>query len=433
MAKAWINGHIYGSDGSALYARDGVIEAIGSDEEITALINDADEVTDVQGACIYPGFISAHVSLLEAGRNAMRINLSMIRDAKEAVRKLTASGQGGWLIGYGLEQELVSEEFRTLLDTLTAPVYLQIGEDACLVNAAALRRADISGDTVIPGGKVDAKTGLLEKEAVNVMRAFLPKYTPQQTEEALLHAMKRMNAHGFTACGSSDFLPSESWGDILDTMLKMGRKGLCSLRIDEQCTFDAPEELAHFLDEGYTAEVGEGLFRIGSLKIDETQPDGDVMIRLAENYNMPAVLKTEKEGELTDLMKEAAVGNNFLGYAVISGNGQLPAKMKEAGFPCASASMIGPDYALCADGIRESVPEIVARYVSQGYEADQVIRSLTAEGAQFLRFQNETGMLKQGMKADLCIMTSPLESDPESIRSAEVLMTVCDGKTVFEK
>lgn len=30
-------------------------------------------------------------------------------------------------------------------------------------------------------------------------------------------------------------------------------------------------------------------------------------------------------------------------------------------------------------------------------------------------------------------MTSPLESDPESIRSAEVLMTVCDGKTVFEK
>jgi len=107
--------------------------------------------------------------------------------------------------------------------------------------------------------------------------------------------------------------------------------------------------------------------------------------------------------------------------------------MKEAGFPCASESMVGPDYALCADGIRESVPEIVARYVSQGYEADQVIRSLTAEGAQFLRFQNETGMLKQGMKADLCIMTSPLESDPESIRSAEVLMTVCDGKTVFEK
>lgn len=245
MAKAWINGHIYGSDATALRVRDGVIEAVGSDGEITALMDDMDEVTDIQGAYIYPGFISAHLSLLEAGRNAMRINLAGIRDAKEAVRKLSASEQGGWLIGYNPEKDLITGEFRTLLDTLSSPVYLQINEEACLVNASALRRADISADTVIPGGTIDPETGVLEKEAANVMRAFLPKYTPQQTEQALLHAMKRMNAHGFTACGSSDFLPSESWGDILDTMLKMARKGLCTLRIDEQCTFDAPEELAH--------------------------------------------------------------------------------------------------------------------------------------------------------------------------------------------
>lgn len=157
------------------------------------------------------------------------------------------------------------------------------------------------------------------------------------------------------------------------------------------------------------------------------------MIRLAENYNMPAVLKASREGELTELLKEAAVGNNFLGYAVISENEELPAKMKEESFPCASEKMISPDAAMCADGIHESVTEIIARCVSEGYEADQVIRSLTVSGAQFLRFQNETGMLKQGMKADFCVVTRPLNGNPDAIRSAEVLITVCDGETVFEK
>jgi predicted amidohydrolase YtcJ len=64
---------------------------------------------------------------------------------------------------------------------------------------------------------------------------------------------------------------------------------------------------------------------------------------------------------------------------------------------------------------------------------DQAIRSYTADGAFAGFMEEKTGMLKEGMLADICVLPVDLEkTDPADYRGITPRMTVCDGQVVFE-
>lgn len=64
---------------------------------------------------------------------------------------------------------------------------------------------------------------------------------------------------------------------------------------------------------------------------------------------------------------------------------------------------------------------------------EQSIRSYTADGAYAGFMEGKTGMLKEGMLADICVLPVDLEAtDPSQFKGITPRLTVCDGRVVFE-
>jgi hypothetical protein len=62
----------------------------------------------------------------------------------------------------------------------------------------------------------------------------------------------------------------------------------------------------------------------------------------------------------------------------------------------------------------------------------QSLRSYTADGAYAGFMEDKTGMLREGMLADICVLPVDLEkTEPAQFKGITPRMTVCDGKVVF--
>ena len=72
---AFINGEIFSMDSqekkSALYARGGIIKALGDDKDVLSLCDTKTVVLDMRGKFLMPGFTDTHIRLLEIGRRGM--------------------------------------------------------------------------------------------------------------------------------------------------------------------------------------------------------------------------------------------------------------------------------------------------------------------------------------------------------------------------
>lgn len=63
----------------------------------------------------------------------------------------------------------------------------------------------------------------------------------------------------------------------------------------------------------------------------------------------------------------------------------------------------------------------------------QAIHSYTADGAWAGFMEGKTGVLKEGMLADICVLPVDLQrTDPAAFKGIRSRMTVCDGRVVFE-
>ena len=63
---------------------------------------------------------------------------------------------------------------------------------------------------------------------------------------------------------------------------------------------------------------------------------------------------------------------------------------------------------------------------------DQAVRSYTEDGAYVGFMEGKTGVLKEGMLADICVLPVDLEkTDPATYKGITPRMTVCDGRVVF--
>ena len=68
MASGFINGTIYGRQETGFYVEDQRFVRFGSDAEIRKLLTEADDLTDLDGGFVLPGFISVHTHMLADSR-----------------------------------------------------------------------------------------------------------------------------------------------------------------------------------------------------------------------------------------------------------------------------------------------------------------------------------------------------------------------------
>lgn len=214
------NARIYTADdqqwtADALAVRGDRIVFVGSANEATQWRCGADQLFDLAGATVFPGFTDSHQHLEGVGRRTRTLSLFGIATLAGTVRAIEQWSEqvavGDWVLGRGwIEREWTDEQrflTRHDVDDFTAdkPLYLPRADGvSALVNSKAMALAGITNDTPDPvGGQFhrDAKgelTGYVLGRAMDPFRAILPSDTDEYLKENLRRGMQANAALGWT-------------------------------------------------------------------------------------------------------------------------------------------------------------------------------------------------------------------------------------------
>jgi predicted amidohydrolase YtcJ len=242
----------------AVAIKEGKFVAIGTDETILQKYN-ANEIIDVKGKAMYPGFIDAHCHFYGYGKGLSEVNLVATNSFDEVLERLIAFKQErkndtAWLIGRGWDQndwETKTFPNNKKLDSIfpNTPVFLQrIDGHAALINSAALRKLNLILSNNIKGGVVEIInnrfTGILIDNAVEVVQSKIPKLSDEEIKRALLDAQKNCFAVGLTTVDDAGLEKN-----IVDAIDKYQKSKELKMRVYAMLT-DNKENLNYYLNNG---------------------------------------------------------------------------------------------------------------------------------------------------------------------------------------
>ncbi len=210
----------------AMAVRQGIIVAVGSNDEITRLRGTDTKVISLHGRTVLPGLIDAHGHMAGLGSYGLGLlDLSLAADFDQLVQavadKVATVKPGAWILGGRWDHESWPNKRLPSHERLSAvspdnPVWLRrVDGHAGLANAAAMRIAGVSADTVAPTGGdilrgptgeptgifVDNATSLIGRHAVGAAT---------DTEALLLKAQQMCLAAGLTGVHDAGISPSEA-------------------------------------------------------------------------------------------------------------------------------------------------------------------------------------------------------------------------------
>ncbi|MDQ1074923.1 MULTISPECIES: amidohydrolase [Microbacterium] len=223
----------------------------------------ADEVVDLEGGTLLPGFQDAHVHPVLAGLQLLGIDLTPAHSRQEYLHLVEqfarAHPDTAVLRGGGWFGDVFPGGFPSVadLDAVVAdrPVVLY-SHDAhgVWVNSAALAAAGIDARTPDPdGGRIfrdsgGAPTGMLVEAAVGLVTPLLPEPDAETLVAALLAAQRRLHSVGVTtwqdaAVGASDIGP-----DALPAYEEAASRGLLTARVIAALWWDRERGLEQIED-----------------------------------------------------------------------------------------------------------------------------------------------------------------------------------------
>ncbi len=355
MRKLIKNATIYKSSMDSILIEDGrILEVFQGDKNLENI----DEVIDVKGAFVLPGFIDSHLHTLNLGyylSNVSLIGITSLKRLLEIVKeKIAQVKEGKWFYARGFNESIFEEPklpTKQMLDEISKDIPIVLSR-ACghmmVVNSKVLELCGVTDDEEKDGGRIDYENGFAYEYALEDIKAHMPSPTREDLILYLQEAMHYLNQFGITGVGSDDFISvTENWELPLDVFLQQSYQHKMSIRMNEQCEFHTLEEFAKFLDEGYTTGVGNEIFQVGPLKMivdgslgartaylskpyeDAKETRGMLcyseeefarFVELASNYNMPTISHAIGDGAVDvvlDTYEEYMLENNPLGYGLV--------------------------------------------------------------------------------------------------------------------
>lgn len=210
-ARVWSDGGIREFDAIAI--KGDRILATGSSEDIMKLKSGTTKVIDAGGRLLCPGFIDAHVHLLQAGFSLSSVQLRDANTPREFISRMAAFVKtvpaGSWIIGGDWNHELWGGELpsRHWIDSVTPehPVAVnRLDGHMILCNSLAMERAGINRSVkAVVGGEIprDAKgeiLGIFKDNAADLVYAKIPNPPPALEDQALQKAMDYVASYGVT-------------------------------------------------------------------------------------------------------------------------------------------------------------------------------------------------------------------------------------------
>jgi predicted amidohydrolase YtcJ len=221
----------------AVIERDGKIIYVG--DKASAVNNFAGKTTEVnlQGKTLLPGFVDPHGHFMSALMMTQQVNVAQppvgnatnipkIIAALKAYQVENKVEKGGWLVGWGYDQDLIDEKRHiTKLDLDGAfpdhkVLIIHVSMHGAVLNSQALKWANIDANTKTPEGGIIARLPNSNEPAGLVMEmSYIPimDKMPQPSEEKMLELMAKAQAQytsngythaveGFTHTKDIDFL-----------------------------------------------------------------------------------------------------------------------------------------------------------------------------------------------------------------------------------
>jgi predicted amidohydrolase YtcJ len=265
------NGLIYTVDeefstAGALAVRDHRIVAVGSTEEISRAY-DAEEIVDLNGKYVYPGWIDAHCHFFGYGMNLNAVDVTGTGSVEEIIdilKEFQEKHPGSWITGRGWDQnDWETKEFpdKTMLDKHfpDTPVLLRrIDGHAAWVNSRALEMAGVTAGSRVEGGTVmlsnGQPSGILVDNAIGLVASSIPGATKADMIRALKQAQSNCFSVGLTSVQDAGL--SKQVVLLIDSLQQAGE---LKIRMN---TWLSPSE------ENFTYFVEKGPYRTDYLSVN---------------------------------------------------------------------------------------------------------------------------------------------------------------------
>ncbi|MBV9021570.1 MAG: amidohydrolase family protein, partial [Ktedonobacteraceae bacterium] len=218
----YLNGNIYTMDvdqpraqAIAIDSASGRILAVGTNDEVRSVSRAHGELVDLHGKTVLPGFIDAHIHLLDTAHRAYYIDAGTCTSEDEVaalVRQRAAQiPLGKWVLGGHWDKNLWPDErfpSKASLDAVapTHPVALWSKDGHLLwVNSLALQRAGITAATPQPPtGAIlcdgtGEPTGVLQEEgATSLVYSVIDRSDSQMNSVLLQSTLLELQRYGIT-------------------------------------------------------------------------------------------------------------------------------------------------------------------------------------------------------------------------------------------
>ena len=317
----YLNGNIYTMDAAqpraqaiAIDNKTGRILAVGTNDEVRRVGGQHTELVDLHGRTMLPGFIDAHIHLLDTAYRAHHIdagNCSSEDAVVEMVRERAAhTPQGNWILGGHWDKNLWpggNFPTRTSLDaaTLHHPVALWSKDGHMLwVNSLALQRAHITAATPEPATGAILRDGtgeptgiLQEEDATALIYKVIGPHDAELNRVLMRRALKELQKSGITTIHDIEG----------DTSLNLFKELRDSGKLGVRVQMILPRQaLPQLRTEGINSDEND-LLRVGGIKIFADGTLGSqtaAMLESFEGTNNYGIL-TVPEQEMKDIVSDA--------------------------------------------------------------------------------------------------------------------------------
>ncbi|GAA5000892.1 amidohydrolase [Streptomyces siamensis] len=214
---------------TAVAVRDGVIAAVGDENDVRDWRGPGTETVALEGAHLVPGLVDSHSHPVWGLEMATGADLSAVRDLDGLRHALaTAVRTDGWVIGFGLDHNVFGGRpvhRRLVEDALGgAPAFLRLYDGhSALVSEAALTRAGVDGPrSFVQRSEVvcDADgrpTGhLVEHAAMDLVADVMPRPSYRERRTRLVELLSAMAASGLTGAHVMDAGDPELVGAVAE-------------------------------------------------------------------------------------------------------------------------------------------------------------------------------------------------------------------------
>jgi hypothetical protein len=268
----YLHGRMYTNDpkhpwAEAMAVRDEKILCIGTISQILLDCGGAEsnDVVQLKGNFVMPGFNDAHAHLGSAGRDKLTLALNNATSVDDVLKLVKAAAgrhkTGEWMLGSGWDQSRwVDQKYPTRLELDQAapvnPVYLNhVSGHIAVANSLALKHAEINSETPNPpGGEIGRfadgePNGLLKETATTMVSQRIPDPSDEERKKGIELVFDELARNGVTS--AQDF---STWEGFL-AYIELKQEKKLTVRITEWLPFTASiDDLQNMRAQGGTTD-----------------------------------------------------------------------------------------------------------------------------------------------------------------------------------